>query len=216
MTIRRAGEPNGKGQRRAGEPNGTPQRRAGEPNGTAPRRRQRRITPATSGHVSASELDRYAIGGAGIEADMLWAVEAHLEWCAQCRERLGDAVARRNPEAMSLLALVRANLATAVARTPRMPARRMPWWLPRRIARWAPPGLWPRLVMTLLVLAAALGLDLADGTGLLPSWCCWWRPWRRFSLWPRCGRSGSIRLTNWWWPAPGRGSIWCYGAAWRC
>jgi hypothetical protein len=142
---------------------------AGEPNNTARRKgAEKRIGQATSGHISASELDRYATGGASIGADTLWAVEAHLEWCAPCRQRLGETVARRSPEAMSLVALVHTNLATAVARSPRMPARRLPWWLPRRVGRWAPPGLWPRLVMTLLVLAAALCLDLADGSGLLP------------------------------------------------
>jgi hypothetical protein len=116
-----------------------------------------------SEHVTTAVLERYATGGAGIGADALWAVEAHLEACATCRERLAEAVARHSPETMSLLARVRANLATEVARSPRMPARP----LPRRVARWAPPGLWPRLAMTMLVLAAALGLDLVGG-GRLP------------------------------------------------
>jgi hypothetical protein len=118
-----------------------------------------------SEHVITAVLERYATGGAGLGADALWAVEAHLEWCAPCRERLGEAVARRSPETMSLLALVQANLATEVARSKRMPARR----LPRRVGRWAPPGMWPRLAMTMLVLAAALGLDLVGSSLLLPS-----------------------------------------------
>jgi hypothetical protein len=128
------------------------------------RRLRRRMATRTPDHVTVSILERYATGGAGLGADTLWAVEAHLECCASCRARLGEAVARCSPETMSLLARVQANLATQVASSPRMPARR----LPRRIARWAPPGLWPRLVMTVLVLAAALGLDLLD-TRLLPS-----------------------------------------------
>jgi hypothetical protein len=118
-----------------------------------------------SDHVATSRLERYATGGAGLGADSLWAVEAHLERCAPCRERLGEAVARCSPETMSLLALVQANLATEVARSPRMPARRSPRWL----SRWTPPGFWSRLAMTMLVLGAALGLDLVDGTRLLPS-----------------------------------------------
>ena len=121
------------------------------------------MTP--SEHVTAAVLARYATGGAGIGTDTLWAVEAHLERCAPCRERLGLVVARRSPETVSLLALVQSNLAAEVARSSRMPARR----LPRRVARWAPPGLWLRLAMTTLVLAAALGLDLVDRSQLLPS-----------------------------------------------
>ena len=118
-----------------------------------------------SNHVTTAALERYATGGAGIGADALWAVEDHLESCAPCRERLGDAVARHSPETVSLLALVQANLASEVARSPRMHSRR----LPRRISRWAPPGLWQRLAMTLLVLAAALGLDLAASSQAFPS-----------------------------------------------
>lgn len=118
---------------------------------------------SSSDHVPVTVLERYATGGAGIGADAVWAVEAHLEWCAPCRHRLGEAVARHSPETTSLLARVQGNLAAEVARSPRMPARR----LPRRVARWAPPGLWPRLAMTLLVLAAALGLDLVSSSRLL-------------------------------------------------
>ncbi|HEY3261232.1 MAG TPA: zf-HC2 domain-containing protein, partial [Pseudonocardiaceae bacterium] len=110
-------------------------------------------------------LERYATGGAGIAADALWAVEGHLESCASCREGLGTAVARFSPETVSLLAQVRERLATEVARSPQMPARR----LPRRVARWVPPGVWPRLAMTVLVVAAALGLDLVGSSRVLPS-----------------------------------------------
>ncbi|GAA0965054.1 hypothetical protein GCM10009555_003630 [Acrocarpospora macrocephala] len=108
-------------------------------------------------HIPAALLRRYASGDAGIAADALWAVEAHLEWCASCRERLGAVVATDDSETTSLLARVQANLAGELSRGAQMPARR---W-PRRVARWAPPGLWPRLAMTTLVIAAALGLDLA-------------------------------------------------------
>jgi hypothetical protein len=107
-------------------------------------------------HIAAALLDRYTAGDAGIGAAALWAVEAHLERCAPCRERLGGALARHSPETLSLLARVQGKLTTEVARSRQMPSRRRPW----RTARWAPPSLWPRLGMTILVLAAALGMDL--------------------------------------------------------
>lgn len=125
------------------------------------------MTPAD--HLTRTALERYATAEKGIGADAVWAIEAHLERCAPCRERLGEAVALRGPETMSLLASVRANLAAEIPHSPRMPVRRFPWLLPSRVARWAPPGLWVRLLMTVLVLAAALGLDLAGGTRVLPS-----------------------------------------------
>jgi hypothetical protein len=83
-----------------------------------------------SEHVTAAALQRYATGGAGIGADALWAVEAHLERCVFCRARLSEAVARRSPETMALLASVQANLAIEVGRSPRMPIA----WPPRRAA----------------------------------------------------------------------------------
>lgn len=118
-----------------------------------------------SDHVTMAVLERYVTGGAGIGADTLWAVETHLEGCAPCRQRLGEAVARRSPETAALLARVHGSVAAGVAGSSQLPARRRP----RRIARWAPPGLWPRLAMTLLVVAAALGLDLVGGSQVQPS-----------------------------------------------
>lgn len=115
-------------------------------------------------HVPAVALQRYATGDRS-GADQVWAVEAHLERCGPCRERLGEAVARHSPETASLVAQVRTTLATEVPRSPQMPTHR----LPRRVSRWAPPGFWARLVMTLLVLAVAIGLDLAGSSGLPPS-----------------------------------------------
>lgn len=113
-------------------------------------------------HITTALLDRYAAGEANIGADALWAVEAHLEACPACRERLGRAVARQSPDTQALLDRVHLRLTTEVDRSPRMPARRSP----RALGRWAPPGLWPRLAMTMLVLATAVGLDLVGATPL--------------------------------------------------
>jgi hypothetical protein len=108
-------------------------------------------------HIATAILERYAAGGQGIAADTLWAVEAHLEACGVCRVRLADAV---SPLTTALLDRVHANLAVEVDRSRQMPNRR--WG--RRFAEWMPPGLWSRLSMTVLVLAAALVLDLAHIT----------------------------------------------------
>jgi anti-sigma factor RsiW len=116
-------------------------------------------------HLPATLLDSYAAGESGIGADALWAVEAHLETCAACRERLGSAVARRSPETTVLLERTKAALEGELGAT--MPARRLPGWA----KMWATPTLLTRLGMTVLVVLAALGLDLTDEllAGTFPS-----------------------------------------------
>ena len=122
------------------------------------------MTP--SDHITGPVLQRYASGGGGVAADALWAVEAHLERCAICRERLAEAVARHSPETVALLAAVRTTLTAEVARSPRAAPRRA---ARTRAAHWAPPGVWPRLAMTVVVIAAAVVLDLAGGSRVFPS-----------------------------------------------
>src|SRR5262245_65085273 len=97
-----------------------------------------------NGHITGVVLGQYVTGG-GTES---WAVEAHLERCALCRERLGAAVAKRSPATAVLVERVQATFATEIIRSPRMPVRRLPRW----VCWWAPPGLWPRLAMRMLVL----------------------------------------------------------------
>jgi hypothetical protein len=115
-------------------------------------------------HVPMELLDRYAAGESGAGApDVWWAVESHLESCAGCRHRLREAVTRSSPATTLLLEQVRAGLVAEVARSPRMQAGR--GRLPGRWAMWVTPTLLPRLAMTVLVVLAAVGLDLADETG---------------------------------------------------
>lgn len=118
---------------------------------------------ATS-HVSTEMLDRYAAVDGGLdEPDVWWAVEAHLETCAVCRDRLREAVVRVNPATTSLLERVRGGLAAELARSRGVPERRRwsrGWW-----ATWASRALLPRLCVMVLVVLAAVGLDLADGGG---------------------------------------------------
>ena len=101
-------------------------------------------------HVSPELLARYATGGT-LRADVLWAIEAHLEFCATCRDRLGAVV---GPDTADLLERVRVGVAAKVAGSVRMPARPR---LPRGL--WLPPALLPRLLMTVLVVLAAVLLD---------------------------------------------------------
>lgn len=112
-------------------------------------------------HVADQLLDRYVAGSAGAE-DVWWAVEGHLERCAACRDRLGDAVRRSDPQTASLVDEVGRRLADEIGRIPPAPVRTG--------ARWrVTPVLLPRLVMTVLVVVSALALDLADAAGRWPS-----------------------------------------------
>ena len=132
------------------------------------------VDTSAAGHVPQDLLDRYAAGGPSEELpDVVWAVEAHLESCAPCRERLADAAARLSPQTTALVRRVGAGVFTEIAHSPREEVTRS-WWLARvsaGIRRWLTPTLLPRLVMTVLVVLAAVGLDLADGEsgGRLPS-----------------------------------------------
>jgi Putative zinc-finger len=113
-------------------------------------------------HISVPLLERYAAGETG-EPDLWWAVEAHLESCVDCRDRLAEAVASRSPATAALLERVRVDLAGRLPRNATSPARRR--WVPG----WAAPAMLPRLVATVLMILAALGLDLVDSTGRFPS-----------------------------------------------
>ncbi|MGW0838954.1 zf-HC2 domain-containing protein [Streptomyces sp. NPDC002787] len=113
-------------------------------------------------HASTRIIDAYARGDTDIAADEVWALEAHLETCRVCRDRLSDAVADRTPAVTSLVAHVWADLEPQVATTRTMPRRRRrPAWL----SGWLTPTMVPWLAMAASVTLLALVLDLAD-TGL--------------------------------------------------
>ena len=115
----------------------------------------------TTNHVSERLLNTYAAGGTGIEVDVLWAVESHLESCAQCRDVLGRAI---GADTTALVDRVHITLDSQVSHGRQMPVR-------RRMLKRAAPALLPRLGMTVLVVLIALGLDLANkrATGPYPS-----------------------------------------------
>ncbi|MGM1060355.1 zf-HC2 domain-containing protein [Saccharothrix sp. Mg75] len=101
-------------------------------------------------HASADLVARYAAGD-DLPADVLWAVEAHLETCALCRLRLADAAP---PRVTALTAAVWADLDL-----PGDPAPR------RRFARRVAPAFLPWLATTALVLLGTLFLDAVTPTG---------------------------------------------------
>lgn len=112
-------------------------------------------------HASARIIDGYARGGAGLAADEVWAVEAHLEVCRGCRDRLSAAVGAGVPAVASLVDAVWSGLEPQVAATATMPRGRR-WSGP--LSRWMTPTMVPWLAMVMAVTLLALLLDLV-GTG---------------------------------------------------
>ncbi|WP_405892671.1 zf-HC2 domain-containing protein [Streptomyces sp. NBC_00104] len=113
-------------------------------------------------HASTRLIDGYARGDTDIAADEVWALEAHLEGCPVCRDRLSAATATA-PAVAALVATVWSDLEPRLAATPTMPRRRR---RSARLSRWLTPTMAPWLAMVMSVTLLALLLDLADsGTG---------------------------------------------------
>ncbi|MFF5305922.1 zf-HC2 domain-containing protein [Streptomyces sp. NPDC013161] len=111
-------------------------------------------------HASTRIIDRYArgLGGDDLTADELWAVEAHLETCRVCRDRLAAVVASDVPEVAALVGSVRDGL------EPRLDvpvARRR--YRPVRVSGWLTPAMVPWVGMVVSVTLLALLLDLVGG-----------------------------------------------------
>jgi hypothetical protein len=101
-------------------------------------------------HASTELLRGYA-GGNDLAADVAWAVEVHLESCADCRARLAAEAGPVTP----LLDQVWANLDPAPEPAP---VRRFRW-----LATWATPAMGPWLAMTAVVALLALLADRLIG-----------------------------------------------------
>ncbi|MEU0672954.1 zf-HC2 domain-containing protein [Streptomyces sp. NPDC006172] len=117
-------------------------------------------------HASTHLIDAYARGDGDIAADEVWALEAHLEACRVCRDRLSAAVTTGAPVVTALVHAVRSDLEPLLSATATMPrGRRRPAWL----SRWSTPTTapWPAMVVSVTLLA--LLFDLAGyGTGAAP------------------------------------------------
>ncbi|MFG3029433.1 zf-HC2 domain-containing protein [Streptomyces sp. NPDC048253] len=110
-------------------------------------------------HASERIIDGYAHGGADLTTDEVWAVEAHLETCRGCRDRLSATVEAEVPAVAALVDTVWSGLEPRLAVTATMPRGR------RRsaaLSRWMTPTMVPWLAMVVGVTLLALLLDLAD------------------------------------------------------
>ncbi|MEU1514029.1 zf-HC2 domain-containing protein [Streptomyces sp. NPDC005811] len=110
-------------------------------------------------HASARIIEGYARGDTDLAVDEVWAVEAHLEGCRGCRDRLAAAVAAGVPAVASLVDSVWSGLAPELAViAPVRRRRHRPAWL----SGWMTPAMVPWLAMVLAVTLLALLLDRAD------------------------------------------------------
>ncbi|GII81726.1 membrane protein [Sphaerisporangium rufum] len=106
-------------------------------------------------HVPDRLAGRYASGDPGIPADELWAVEAHLESCARCRDRLRLMLPARAPEVAALVDGVWAGLLPALHGAAPAPGRRRR----RSLAAWLTPAMVPWAGMSLIVAVLAVVFD---------------------------------------------------------
>ncbi|WP_181770377.1 zf-HC2 domain-containing protein [Amycolatopsis pittospori] len=104
-------------------------------------------------HVSERLLTGYVRGDDGLAGDAVWAVEAHLESCAECRGRLAVISA---PSVTTLVDDVWAGLGPRLAEAGPQPLRSR--WT-GRLHTWVTPVMLPWLVMILLIPGLGFVLD---------------------------------------------------------
>ncbi|MGI5196324.1 zf-HC2 domain-containing protein [Streptomyces sp. CA-288835] len=110
-------------------------------------------------HASMRIIDGYARGGTDLATDELWALEAHLEACGVCRDRLSAAVTAEAPAVAALVDTVWSGLEPHLAATATMPRTR--GWS-ARLSRWLTPTMVPWLAMVGSMTLFALLLDLVS------------------------------------------------------
>ncbi|MFI0977086.1 zf-HC2 domain-containing protein [Streptomyces sp. NPDC021093] len=106
-------------------------------------------------HASVRLIERYVRGEPDLGTDEVWALEAHLEGCGVCRDRLSVAVAVGAPAVAAATDAVWADLAHQLAALP-APRRRRGV----RLSAWTTPAMTPWLAMVLAVTVLALLLDV--------------------------------------------------------
>lgn len=109
-------------------------------------------------HASTRLIDGYARGDTDLVADEVWALEAHLEACGPCRDRLSAVVRAAVPPAAALVDTVWSGLEPRLATATTMPHRRR---RSAQLSAWMTPVMAPWLAMSAGVTLIALLLDLA-------------------------------------------------------
>ncbi|MGY5050475.1 zf-HC2 domain-containing protein [Streptomyces sp. 900105755] len=113
-------------------------------------------------HASMRIIHGYARGDTELAADQVWALEAHLEACGVCRDRLSAAV---TAEAPAVAALVETLWSGLQAQLTAGPLRRRRRWA-ARLWGWLTPTMVPWLAMVGSVTLIALLMDLVGpGSG---------------------------------------------------
>lgn len=105
-------------------------------------------------HASPELLHRYADGDPALTADVMWAVEVHLESCADCRSSLAAEASAVAPLVDEVWAALDLDATPAPVRRP----RRSRWF-----ATWATPAMVPWLGMTIVVTLLAVIVDRMVG-----------------------------------------------------
>lgn len=115
-------------------------------------------TDMSKEHASPRTIAAYVRGDTGLPADVLWAVESHLEACAGCRRLLSETAADQAPDVSALTRKVWTGLASELA----APATRSRQRRGRmRPARWLTPAMVPWLATGVGLTGIALLMDLA-------------------------------------------------------
>jgi hypothetical protein len=110
-------------------------------------------------HASMRIIDGYARGDTDLAADQVWALEAHLEACAVCRDRLSAAVTAEAPAVAALVETVWSGLQAQLPAGPLQYRQRRRRWA-ARLSGWLTPAMVPWLAMVGSVTLIALLLDL--------------------------------------------------------
>ncbi|WP_433528883.1 hypothetical protein ACQPYA_21450 [Micromonospora sp. CA-263727] len=111
-------------------------------------------------HPTLAQIDRYAAGDPGLDEPSVWAIEVHLEECADCRARLAGST---TVDTRAVIERVATSLDREIAATPPPAGPGRSWSVLRH--RWFVGTLLPWLAMTAAVLACAALLG-ALRTGL--------------------------------------------------